>query len=398
MESNPSIEVKPRSLSFYIVLAAAIYAFIKAYWLLSPILLSFVLIMLISLAINPVISRMRVLTGSRRLAAGLFTVGFLGGIILAGWTLFVPMKESVTNLTREIPEYWERIQKPLIRLEQQATLSEEKLQEEVSVEIARDDPEVVESTNAEESTEESKSSDQGETFRSNLTGIFQDLMGSFAAVAFNAAQIFIVLVTVFFGVLFTIMNPRPIIGTIFLLVPERNHDQARILMQRIAEFAPKWACAMLLDMASIGLLVFFFMWIIFGFLDALVLGIFAAIMGAVPFLGPFLSAVPALLLAFGTGGMTPLWVVLAYVMIQGLQSNLLEPFIMARGMKLHPVAVIFAMLLSVAAFGVLGVLVAAPLIAIASIFHGELYRKQYMPTVTDEDLDDMARKALREKE
>jgi predicted PurR-regulated permease PerM len=101
--------VKPRSGSFYVVLAAAIYAFIKAYWLLSPILLSFVLTMLISLAINPVISRIRALTGSRSLAAGLFTVGFLGSIILAGWAIFGPMKESVANLTREIPEYWERI-------------------------------------------------------------------------------------------------------------------------------------------------------------------------------------------------------------------------------------------------------------------------------------------------
>ena len=82
----------------------------------------------------------------------------------------------------------------------------------------------------------------------------------------------------------------------------------------------------------------------------------------------------------------------------GLQSNLLEPFIMGHGMKLHPVAVMFAMLLSVAAFGVLGALVAAPLIAIASIFHDELYRKRYLPTVTDEDMDDMARKALHEKE
>lgn len=57
---------------------------------------------------------------------------------------------------------------------------------------------------------------------------------------------------------------------------------------------------------------------------------------------------------------------------------------MAGGMKLHPTAVIFSMLLCVGAFGVLGVLVAAPLVAVASILHDELYRKQYLETVTDE--------------
>ena len=64
----------------------------------------------------------------------------------------------------------------------------------------------------------------------------------------------------------------------------------------------------------------------------------------------------------------------------------------------HSVAVIFSMLLCVAAFGVLGVLVAAPLVAILEILHDELYRKRFLPTVTNADLDRLARNALREKQ
>jgi predicted PurR-regulated permease PerM len=56
-------------------------------------------------------------------------------------------------------------------------------------------------------------------------------------------------------------------------------------------------------------------------------------------------------------------------------------------MKLHPLAVIFSLLLCVADFGVLGVLIAAPMVAILDILHDELYRKRYIPTVTDADLD-----------
>jgi predicted PurR-regulated permease PerM len=69
---------------------------------------------------------------------------------------------------------------------------------------------------------------------------------------------------------------------------------------------------------------------------------------------------------------------------------------MAHSMKLHSLAVIFSMLLCVAAFGVLGVLVAAPLVAIVGILHDELYRERFLPTVTDADLDRLARNALRE--
>ncbi len=223
------------------------------------------------------------------------------------------------------------------------------------------------------------------------------MVGRFTAMAFNGAQILVVLVTVFFGVTFTLMNPRPIFGAMFTLLPAHHHDQALIILQRIGKFVPGWAWATLLGMVTIGVLVFLLMWPIFGFMDAMVLGLIAGVLEAVPFLGPLLSAVPALLLAVGKGGMTPLWVVLAYIAIQALENNVILPFIMARSMKLHPVAVIFSMLLCVAAFGVLGVLVAAPLVAIVDILHDELYRKRFLPTVTDADLDRLARNALCEK-
>jgi predicted PurR-regulated permease PerM len=119
---------------------------------------------------------------------------------------------------------------------------------------------------------------------------------------------------------------------------------------------------------------------------------------AIPFLGPILSAVPALLLAIGKGGLTPLWVVLVYIAVQAFENNVIIPYIMARRMKLHPLSVIFSMLLSIAAFGVLGVLIAAPMVAVVTILHDELYRKRFLPTITDAELDHLAGIALREKQ
>ncbi len=193
------------------------------------------------------------------------------------------------------------------------------------------------------------------------------------------------------------MNPHPIIGAMFSLVPERHHDQALIIMQRIGKVLPSWGGATLVGMVAIGLLVFLFMWLILGFKDGLILGLIAGVMAAIPFLDPVLSAVPALLLSLGEGGMTPLWVLLAYLAVQALEGNVIQPFVMARGMRLHPVTVIFSMLLCMAAFGVMGVLVATPLVAIVNILHDELFRKRFLPTVTDADLDNIARKALRER-
>jgi predicted PurR-regulated permease PerM len=400
MPSNPEPEIKAPSTSFYIILGASLYAFIQMFELLSPILLSFLLILLISLAVNPLISRLRALTGGRKGATGLFVAALIVLIVLTGWAFLVPMKTSILNLSAELPGYWERLQKPLIKMEQQALLFEKRLQAEVTTEIAITEAAagrpVVEPSTAEPAPPEPVK--ELESIRSRLGEMLKGVIGSFTAVAFNAAQMLVVLLTVFFGVCFTLMNPRPILGGMFSLVPERHHGRALIIMQRIGKFAPNWAATTLMGMVTIGLLVFVIMWPIFGLKDAVLLGLIAGIMEAVPYLGPTLGAMPALLLALGIGGMTPLWVLLAYIGVQALETNVILPFLMARGMKLHPVAVIFSMLLSVAAFGVLGVLVAAPLVAIGDILHDELYRKRFLPSVTAADLDGLARRALREKQ
>jgi predicted PurR-regulated permease PerM len=399
MTNDPKPAVKPLAISFYVLLAAALFVFIETFALLSPILLSFLLILLISLAVNPVISRLRAWTGGRKRATGLVALVLVAVIGLTGWAFFVPMRASVTKLSEKLPTYWERLQKPLIKIEQQAVLSEKKLQAEVTTEIAQTAPTTNKPAAAQRTKEPTPPvpAKESSSIRSSLSEMFQGVVGRFTAVAFNAAQILVVLVTVFFGVTFTLMNPRPIFGAMFLLVPERHHEQTLTILQRIGKFVPGWAGSTLLGMLTIGLLVFLLMWPIFGFMDALVLGLIAGLLEAVPFLGPLLAAIPALLLALGQGGITPLWVLIAYVAIQALENNVILPFIMARGMKLHPVAVIFSMLLCVAAFGVLGVLVAAPVVTIVDILHDELYRKRFRPPVTSADIDRLARKALHEK-
>ncbi|RPI71170.1 MAG: AI-2E family transporter [Geobacteraceae bacterium] len=400
MPNNPKTNVRPRSFYSFLILGAALLAFIQTFSLLSPILFSFLLILLISLAVNPLISRMRAFKGGRKGATGLIVAALVVFIALTGWAFFGPMQGAVTKLAERLPTYWERLQKPLIKMEQQAVLSEEKLQAEVTTEIAQTAAEEGKLKAARQPPKPAlpKTTKESESIRSRLGQMIQGVVGSFTAVAFNAAQILVVLVTVFFGVIFTLMDPRPIFGAIFLIVPERHHEQTLTILQRVGRFVPTWALATLLAMLTVGLLVFLLMCPFFGFVDALVLGIIAGVFEAIPYLGPILSAVPALLFAMGEGGMTPVWVLFAYLTVQVLENNVICPMIMARSMKLHSVAVIFSMLLCVAAFGLLGVLVAAPLVAIVNIVHDELYRKRFLPAVTDADLDRLARNALREKQ
>jgi predicted PurR-regulated permease PerM len=397
---TPASEKEKRhSFYFYLLAAAGFYIFIQSFSLLSPILFSFLLIVLVSLAVNPLIARMRGWAGGRTAATGLLVTGIALLIILTAWALYAPLQNSAGLIGARLPGYWERLQKPLIRMEKHAVISEAKMQSEVASEVVQKateegDPQIAKLAKA---APPPKPVAQPSFIRTSLGEMVHSLAGSFSDVAFNVAQILVVLITVFFGVTFTLMNPRPIFSAIFAVVPERQHERTLVILRRVSEFVPRWAMATLLAMLTVGLLVFFLMWPLFGFADALVLGLIAGIFEAVPYLGPLLSAVPALLFALGEGGMTPLWVVLAYFAIQLLENNVIIPLIVAGSMKLHPVAVMFSILFCVALFGVLGVVVAAPMVAIVEILHEELYRTRFLPSVTDAHLDKLARGALREK-
>lgn len=393
------------SIPIYLLVAAGLFALLHAFSVLAPILLSFLLTMLISLALNPVINWLRTIAGGRKAATAVVIVALLTILSLAGWAFYLPLSGAVAKFSQSLPTYWERLQKPLIKLEKKAEHSEEKLQQEVKNEIAVDavaskDSEMVASKSEPtpaQATPAQANAASPNSLRSGLSAMLRGVVGNVTAMAFNGAQVLVVLLTVFFGVVFMLLNPRPIIASIFSLVPEQHHDRAVIITQRIAQFAPAWAGSTLTGMLTIGVLVFLLMWPLLGLMDALVLGLIACLFESIPFLGPTLSTIPALLLAIGKGGMTPLWVLVAYIAIQTLENNVILPMIMSRGMKIHAVAVIFSMLMCVTAFGVLGVLIAAPMVAIVSIIHEELYRKRFLPTVTEEDLDRLARKVLHER-
>ncbi|MDX2109444.1 MAG: AI-2E family transporter [Verrucomicrobiota bacterium] len=411
--NDPRPLTKPHGGVFYVLLATALFVFFETFSVLAPIVLSLLLTILLSLALNPAIARLRRWTGGRRRATALIVLAFAMIVGLTGWAFFGPMSTTVTKLVDKFPAYWERLQKPLIKMEQQAVLSEEKLQVEVRTEIAQEakaegqtkaEPSIIFTPRIAKASVPLTTpvavpvkAKEPVSIRSTLSEMIQGVIGRFTNVAFNTAQMLIVFVTVVFGVIFTLLNPHPVFGALFSLVPECHHNKAITIAHRIAAFVPGWAGSTLLGMLTIGVLVFLLMWPIFGFMDALVLGLIAGMFEAIPFVGPTLSAVPALLLALSNSGMTTLLVLMAYVSIQALENNIILPYIMSRGMKLHPVAVIFSMLLCVVIFGVLGVLIAAPMLAIVDILHDELYRKRFLATTTDGDLDRMARIALREE-
>ncbi len=108
--------------------------------------------------------------------------------------------------------------------------------------------------------------------------------------------------------------------------------------------------------------------LVLGVPYALFLGVFAGVVELVPILGPVLGAVPAVLVALFQPFPLVLWVILAFVLIQQIESNLLVPRISGHAVGLHPLAAMLALLVGLEVGGIVGALFAVPLAGVIWVF------------------------------
>jgi predicted PurR-regulated permease PerM len=368
-----------------VLLAAGLYASILAYEVISTIALSFLLIFFISLAVNPFVVWLREIFGKRSVGVAIVIVAFLIGTGMAMVAFSTPLRNSGPKLVDQFTGYWQKVQQRLAQLDGKVTgppSSDQAGQNSAS----------------KGTTSSSASSGQDNAkpgvFQTAARESLNKLLSTFQKSALNVVSLLVIAVTVFFGTIFTLLDPYPIASVCFAVVPERYHPQAVEIFKKIALFVPRWAIATLLAMLVIGMLVFLSMWPLLGFGNALTLGLISGTLESVPYLGALVSSIPGLLLAMSKGDWMPLWVLLVYLAVYSAEAYVIAPLIMADRLDVHPVAVIFSVFICGAAFGVLGVLIAVPVLVIVQILYAELYRPHFLPHISTEDLSQMAHAAL----
>jgi len=137
----------------------------------------------------------------------------------------------------------------------------------------------------------------------------------------------------------------------------------------------RWLLGQLVAMAFIGVFSAVALWVL-GIPFALLLGLFSGLISFVPYLGAVVSAVPPVLLALVSDPILALWVLLAYVLIQQVESQVIQPVVMSKAVALHPAVVLFAIVVMGTLFGIAGLLLAVPLVATLQVLVRELWVKR----------------------
>jgi predicted PurR-regulated permease PerM len=159
------------------------------------------------------------------------------------------------------------------------------------------------------------------------------------------------------------------------LLPTRRRQYASLVLDRIATVLRKWLVTQLIAMAVICT-VTTIMLLILNVKAAFALGLLAGLLEFIPTVGPLLSAVPGVGMAFLDSPEKALYVAFAYWGIQFLENHILIPLLMKGGMNLPPALTVLTQALLALVFGFLGLMVAVPLLATVMVLVQMLYVEQ----------------------
>ena len=106
---------------------------------------------------------------------------------------------------------------------------------------------------------------------------------------------------------------------------------------------------------------------------AIGLGAIAGVTNLVPFIGPILGAIPALIVAIPLGGWPVLWVIIFYVVIQNIETYLLDPLLVGNSVGVHPLYQLLAVLGGTQVLGIIGALIVPPWVAGGAVLLENLY-------------------------
>jgi predicted PurR-regulated permease PerM len=156
------------------------------------------------------------------------------------------------------------------------------------------------------------------------------------------------------------------------LVPHRERRRAEEVLDTLRDTLRQWLVARLLAMIAIGLITGLGLTAM-RVKGAAALGILAGVLEIIPFFGPIASAIPAVTIALTDSPQKALAVLLLYTVIQQLEGHLITPLILERRLDVPPVLTIVSVAAMGIVFGVLGMLVAEPILAATLVVTKMLY-------------------------
>ena len=207
--------------------------------------------------------------------------------------------------------------------------------------------------------------------KANQLSVTQLLTGFFSlSVSLIEALIVILITSIYIAA-----QPGIYRNGIVALFPPRMHPLISDTIDAIAAALRLWLLGQLIEMVIIGLLSTIAVWLI-GLPSPIALGLIATVTEFVPYIGPIMAAVPALLVAVTQGPADVLWTLAAYLLIHQVEGDVVQPLIQRKMIYVPPAAMLLGIAAIGSLFGILGVVFAAPIVGAIFVAVQKLYVRE----------------------
>lgn len=319
------IEISHRTIVFTVI-------FLLSLWLLyflRGVLIILFLALILMAALNPLVDRLERWRLPRALAIALIYILIFSVIGLAIWGVIPPLVNQTQNLVSRFPSYLESLR--WLGVDKEAVYSQlNQLTEQLGV-------------------------------------ISSGIIRTFVSFFQNLINIVVLLVISFY-----LLLERKNLGRYLLRFFGDNAEKTGIrVMDEIEKRLGGWIRAEIVLMIIIGLLTFIGLTLL-GIDYALPLAIFAGFLEIIPNIGPFISAIPAVLLALLISPLMALAVAALYFLVQQIENNFIVPQLMAKECGLNPLITIIALIAGFKLGGFIGAILAVPVVLLIEIILTEV--------------------------
>lgn len=207
-------------------------------------------------------------------------------------------------------------------------------------------------------------------FTNNVTSYLGDVFGNIASsfgrfVGFVTSAV-ITIIVIPFMLLYMLLDGKRLPDSIVKLLPSNYETETRKILHDMHTTVQNYVHAQLIVAFFVGITSLIGLWII-GLDYAILLALFMMVTNIIPYVGPFLGAAPAVVVAFIQDPIKVLWVIVVIIIVQQIESNVISPLIQGKSLKVHPLTIIIVLLVAGNLAGIIGMLIAVPFYAVAKV-------------------------------
>jgi predicted PurR-regulated permease PerM len=354
---------------------AGFYIALQVLWVGRSVVLLTFLGVLFGIALTAGVDRLERRRVPRGVGAVLIMLGFIGILVGIGAATAPSITGQLEELRTQLPEAIGKIQRWIRDRQEGVTQVLQQVSPEradtgrsagaepgVEKQPAGQEEGAAPAQADQKEEEAGKQPSLGQGLAEQVGGIAQHLFGFFSStLAVLGGMVLIIFVAIFVAI-----DARTYQDGLMHLFPHKARTRAREVLGATGMMLRRWLFTQFISMVVVGVLTAVVL-LVLDVKAAIALGIIAGILEFIPIAGPIIASIPGIAMGFLDGPEKALYVTAAYIVIQQLESNLLYPLLMKKGLELPPVLTIFTQGVLAIVFGFIGLLVAVPMLAAAMV-------------------------------